>query len=96
MSIRSRFISLYVLVVLSMEQALAAGSGEPWDGPLESFLEIVTGTTGTLIATVVVAAAGIGAMVGKFSWMLAGQIIGGIVLVFGSATIAEFFISSVA
>lgn len=83
------------LVLLLIEPSFAGGGGEPWDGPLEAFIDTVTGTTGTLIAGVAVIATGIAALAGKFSMGLAGRIIGGIVLVFGGVAIADFFIEAV-
>lgn len=96
MSIGNRILSIYVFLIVCMEPVFAAGGGEPWDGPLEAFLEAVTGPTGRLIAAVAVAAVGIAAMAGKFSWAMAGRIIGGIVLIFGAVAIADFFIDTVA
>lgn len=96
MKIEFRILSLFVFLMVSIEPVLAATGAEPWDGPLEAFLDAITGGTGRLIAAVAVAAVGIAAMAGKFSWGMAGRIIGGIVLIFGAVAIADFFIDTVA
>ena len=79
------------LVVLNPDMALAA----PWDGPLQAFIDLLTGTTARLLAILALIVLGFMAMSGRMSWALAGSIIGGIVLVFGSAWIADMFIDSV-
>lgn len=92
--IQSVFL-IVLLIVLLIEPSFAGSGGEPWDGPLEAFIETVTGTTGTLLAGVAVIATGVAALAGKFSMGLAARIIGGIVLVFGGVAIANFFIEAV-
>ena len=91
-----RVFSVCMLLLVVVEPAFAATGSEPWDGPLQSVIDILTGPTGRLIAAVVVASIGVGALFGKFSWLIAGQVIGGIILIFGSVTIANFFIDAVA
>jgi|GEM_PF-6827219 len=88
-------VQALVMILILIEPSFAGAGGEPWDGPLEAFIETVTGPTGTLIAGVAIIATGIAAFAGKFSMGLAGRIIGGIVLVFGGVAIADFLIEAV-
>ena len=73
------------------EIALAA----PWDGPLQNLIDLLTGTTARLVAILALIVLGLMAMTGRMSWAIAGSIIGGIVLVFGAAWIADNFIGAV-
>ncbi len=89
---KKTFMVLAVLFVVTVpEMALAA----PWDGPLQNVINLLTGTTARLMAILSLIVCGFMAMAGRMSWGLAGSIIGGIVLVFGAAWIADNFIGAV-
>jgi type IV secretion system protein VirB2 len=72
-------------------KAYAQGDLEPVQGTLDQLIQIFTGAIGTSLAVLAVIACGILAWVGRMTWFFAGSIILGIILVFGSARIVEFF-----
>ena len=82
---------LLLTFIGSPEIAVAA----PWDGPLQTIIDLLTGTTARLAAILAIIVLGFMAMTGRMSWGIGGGIIGGIVLIFGAAWIADTFISSV-
>jgi len=82
---------ILVLVAVFPEMAMAA----PWDGPLQNIIDLMTGTTARLAAILAIIVLGFTAMTGRMSWGLGGMIILGIVLIFGSAWIADNFIGAV-
>lgn len=74
--------------------ALAASGGgdlSPVQGALDSIIEVFMGPVGTSVAILAVILAGVAALTGRLTWMMAGIIISGIVLIFGSKAIVEFF-----
>ncbi len=71
------------------ELALAA----PWDGAANNILAMLTGGLSRTIAIICVIACGFAALAGKLSWDWAIKIIIGIVLIFGSASIVDYFIA---
>lgn len=71
------------------------GQLQPVQSALQTLVQTLTGAIAQSIAILSVIAAGFAALVGRFTWFLAGSIIGGIVLVFGSAQIVQFFQSAV-
>lgn len=71
--------------------AFAAGDLTPVQSTLDQLVQLFTGTLGTSLAILAVIACGVLAWVGRLTWNLAGSIILGIVFVFGSANIVEFF-----
>jgi len=74
---------------------IALAGGEPWDNAIATITGIFTSGLATAIAILVLIGLGIAAWMGKLSWKLAGGFIAGVILIFGSAAIAEFFISGV-
>lgn len=91
-SLKDFFAIFTVALCLIMpEMALAA----PWDGPLQELIDILTGSTARLGAILAIIVLGFMAMTGRMNWGLAGGIIVGIVLIFGSAWIADTFIGTV-
>jgi type IV secretion system protein VirB2 len=74
------------------EVALAA----PWDDTAQKILEIFTGGLSRTVAIVAVIGCGIMALAGKLQWSWAINIVLGIVLIFGGATIVDYFISAIA
>jgi len=95
-NIKQQVLTAVLYLFLTMQSLMAAGGGEPWDGPLDWFVETVTGPTGTTIAVIVIICAGLAAFVGRLTWAWAGRIAGGIILIFGAVTIADLLIETVA
>ena len=85
--------ALMLFVVAVPEQAHAAA--QPWDNVVATITGIFTGGLARAIAILVVIGLGIAAFFGKLTLQLAGGFIGGIVLIFGAAAIADFFIAGV-
>jgi len=93
----SQVVRLLLLVVVLVAEPVLAASGDAiFQGPLQQIIDTLTGPTGRLVAAVVIAGLGIGAFFGRFSWIVAGRIVGGIILIFGCVTIADLFIDTVA
>ena len=82
------------LLVLGSE-AFAQGTLQPVQSTLQTLVQALTGPIATSLAILAVIACGFMAWAGRLTWQLAGSIIFGIVLVFGSAQIVQFFQSAV-
>lgn len=80
------FILISVFAFLP-EMAIAA----PWDGGANAVLNALNGGILRTIAIIAVIGCGIAALAGKLQWSWAINIIIGIVLVFGAATIVDYF-----
>ena len=61
---------------------------------LTQVVSVLTGPIATALATLAVIACGFFAWSGRLTWGIAGSVIFGIVLVFGSAQIVQFFQSA--
>ena len=61
----SRFIALGAVVVCLALPAQAAGSGMPWEGPLQSILESIEGPVAKILATIVIILTGLGLAFGE-------------------------------
>lgn len=85
------------LLVLSAGSALAQAGGtlQPVQSTLTQLVQALTGPISTALATLAVIACGFFAWSGRLTWGIAGSVIFGIVLVFGSAQIVQFFQSAV-
>ena len=85
------------LVLLSVIEATAQTSGtlQPVQSTLTQLVSALTGSIATALATLAVIACGFFAWSGRLTWGIAGSVIFGIVLVFGSAQIVQFFQSAV-
>lgn len=85
------------LMVLSAGSALAQAGGtlQPVQSTLTQLVQALTGPISTALATLAVIACGFFAWSGRLTWGIAGSVIFGIVLVFGSAQIVQFFQSAV-
>lgn len=81
------FLSFFFL---TPAEAHAASS---WEDALQKIVDILTGTTGRLLATLAVIGFGIAAFFGRISWRRAGEIVIGIAIVFGAASIVDMFAS---
>jgi type IV secretion system protein VirB2 len=92
-----RIYLLGALALLHMNSpALATGGTlSPVQSTLQTLVQTLTGPISTSLAILAVIAAGFLAWAGRMTWGIAGSIIFGIVLVFGSTQIVQFFQSSV-
>jgi type IV secretion system protein VirB2 len=68
-----------------------ADSSLPWETPMQIILNALTGTTGTLLASLAVAAVGLLALAGRVSWSFAGSVLFGIACLFGCVRIVAIF-----
>lgn len=75
--------------------AQAAGTLQPVQSTLTQLITALTGPIATALATLAVIACGLFAWAGRLTWGIAGSVIFGIVLVFGSAQIVQFFQSAI-
>lgn len=87
--------SLFALCVLVAAPDLALAAAQPWDNTINAVIGIFTGGLARAIAILVCIGLGVAAWLGKLSWKAVGGLVGGFVLVFGAAAIADFFIASV-
>lgn len=85
------------LLALSAVDAAAQSGGtlQPVQSTLTQLVQALTGPIATALATLAVIACGLFAWSGRLTWGIAGSVIFGIVLVFGSAQIVQFFQSAV-
>lgn len=85
------------ILVLGAGGALAQAGGtlQPVQSTLTTLVQALTGQIATALATLAVIACGFFAWSGRLTWGIAGSVIFGIVLVFGSAQIVQFFQSAV-
>jgi len=86
------------LLLLSAAEAAAQSTGgtlQPVQSTLTQLVSALTGPIATALATLAVIACGFFAWAGRLTWGVAGSVIFGIVLVFGSAQIVQFFQSAV-
>ena len=83
------------MLVLSIADTQAAGTLQPVQSTLSTLVQTLTGPISTSLATLAVIACGFFAWSGRLTWGIAGSVIFGIVLVFGSAQIVQFFQSAV-
>jgi type IV secretion system protein VirB2 len=87
------FALLPILAIALMPDVAMAAN--PWDNMLNGVIGFLNGGTTRLVAILVVIALGFLAWFGKLTMGKAGGFIGGIVLVFGAAAIADLFIATV-
>lgn len=93
----SRWPLAGTLLVMSITEAPAQTGGtlQPVQSTLTQLVSALTGPIATALATLAVIACGFFAWSGRLTWGIAGSVIFGIVLVFGSAQIVQFFQSAV-
>lgn len=93
----SRLLGPAAVLLLSASRASAQSSGslQPVQSTLTTLVSTLTGSIATALATLAVIACGFFAWSGRLTWGIAGSVIFGIVLVFGSAQIVQFFQSAV-
>jgi type IV secretion system protein VirB2 len=83
------------IVLAILTGAAFAQSGlQPVQSVLQTLITILTGPIASMIAILAVISCGFLAWTGRFTWGMAGSVIMGIVLVFGSTQIVAFFQSA--
>lgn len=96
---RSGAINRLALIGLALTlvagDAFAQGTLAPVQSTLQTLVTALTGPIATSLAILAVIACGFLAWSGRLTWGIAGSVIFGIVLVFGSAQIVQFFQSAV-
>lgn len=90
-----RAASATLLLLTSVEAHAQSGTLQPVQSTLNQLVQALTGPISTALATLAVIACGFFAWAGRLTWGVAGSVIFGIVLVFGSAQIVQFFQSAV-
>jgi len=95
MLFQSRFLKMVILITFTLfaNEALAQ-SIQPVTGMLETLISVLTGPIASMLAILAVISCGFLAWSGRFTWGIAGSVIMGIVLVFGSTQIVAFFRSA--
>ncbi len=84
-----------LLLLVAVEAQAQSGTLQPVQSTLNQLVQALTGPISTALATLAVIACGFFAWAGRLTWGVAGSVIFGIVLVFGSAQIVQFFQSAV-
>ena len=87
--------SLFLLSMVSAQAQSSGGTLQPVQSTLTQLVSALTGPIATALATLAVITCGFFAWSGRLTWGIAGSVIFGIVLVFGSAQIVQFFQSAV-
>ena len=93
--VRTHAITALLLLSATGAQAQSGGTLQPVQSTLTQLVQALTGPISTALATLAVIACGFFAWAGRLTWGVAGSVIFGIVLVFGSAQIVQFFQSAV-
>ncbi|MGX5832058.1 TrbC/VirB2 family protein [Mesorhizobium sp. 43Arga] len=83
------------LMLLATQAMAAGGSLQPVQNTLQTLVQTLTGPIATALAVLFCIFMGFMAWAARLSWFVAGSWILGVVLVFGSAQIVEFFQSAV-
>ena len=84
-----------LMLAVTASDAFAQGTLAPVQSTLQTLVTALTGPIATSLAILAVIACGFLAWSGRLTWGIAGSVIFGIVLVFGSAQIVQFFQSAV-
>jgi type IV secretion system protein VirB2 len=82
------FLFLVPTFFLMPQEAHAAAA---WEDALQKVVDVLTGNTSRLLAILSVIGFGIGALFGRVSWRRAGEIVLGIAIVFGAASVVDMF-----
>jgi type IV secretion system protein VirB2 len=93
--LRACGIAVLSCLLLPSQPLAQGGNLQPVQSTLQQLIQVLTGPIATSLAILAVIALGMLAWVGRLTWYLAGSIIFGIVLVFGSTQIVQFFQSAV-
>ncbi len=93
---RAAFVAPALLLSsINVKAQSTGGTLQPVQSTLQQLVSTLTGPIATALATLAVIACGLFAWSGRLTWGIAGSVIFGIVLVFGSAQIVQFFQSAV-
>lgn len=87
----SIFNILFLLPTVCATEAFAQTGLQPVQSVLQTLVQILTGPIASMVAILAVISCGFLAWTGRFTWGIAGSVIMGIVLVFGSTQIVAFF-----
>jgi type IV secretion system protein VirB2 len=90
-----RLALIGLMLAITVGDAFAQGTLAPVQSTLQTLVTALTGPIATSLAILAVIACGFLAWSGRLTWGIAGSVIFGIVLVFGSAQIVQFFQSAV-
>ena len=77
--------------MLIAHPAFAQAGLQPVQSMLQTIINVLTGPIASMLAIIAVISCGFLAWTGRFTWGIAGSVIMGIVLVFGSTQIVSFF-----
>jgi len=92
---RQALATAALVVVVTGDAMAGGGQLAPVQSTLQTLIQALTGPIATSLAILAVIACGFMAWAGRLTWGIAGSAIFGIVLVFGSAQIVQFFQSAV-
>lgn len=92
---RAALAGCTLLLGLGRAAAQTGGTLQPVQSTLTQLVSPLTGPISTSLATLAVIACGFFAWTGRLTWGIAGSVIFGTVLVFGSAQIVQFFQSAI-
>jgi type IV secretion system protein VirB2 len=81
------YLLLFVPTFFLMPKEAHAAAA--WEDALQKVVDILTGNTARLLAILSVIGFGIGALFGRVSWRRAGEIVLGIAIVFGAASVVD-------
>ncbi len=90
----TRGIAAWITLCVLVQGAHAQTGLQPVQSVLQTLIGILTGPIASMIAILAVISCGFLAWTGRFTWGIAGSVIMGIVLVFGSTQIVAFFQSA--
>lgn len=85
------FKAIFFLATVLFAKEAFAQNIQPVTGMLETLISVLTGPIASMLAILAVISCGFLAWSGRFTWGIAGSVIMGIVLVFGSTQIVSFF-----
>lgn len=86
---QAAFVSLFVMMLSAPAQAQNAGGQGSVTTFLQNIVNLITGTTGQLLAVIAVAIAGVAALFGAISIRALGGVVIGVLLIFSSGWIVD-------
>lgn len=88
----TKVVALAAIVAIAASPAYAAGSGMPWEGPLDAILQSIEGPVARILATIVIIITGLALAFGESSGGMRKliQIVFGISIAFAATS---FFLS---
>lgn len=95
MNLRSSVLKTFLASPFTFMATVALAQNlQPVTGVLETLISVLTGPIASMLAILAVIGCGFLAWSGRLTWGIAGSVIMGIVLVFGSTQIVSFFRSA--